>query len=59
MYDYDGDMNYFQRQLERAGISKEEVDMCNYAGLTTKELQGIVDSEIRAKQIREAKFKED
>lgn len=59
MYDYDGDMNYFQRQLERAGISKEEVDMCNYAGLTARELQGIVDSEIRAKQIREAKFKED
>lgn len=29
MYDYDGDMGYFQRQLEKAGISKEEVDMNN------------------------------
>lgn len=48
-------MGYFQRQLERAGISQEEVDMCNYAGLTAKELQGIADSEIRAKQIRESK----
>ena len=55
MYDYDGNMGYFQRQLEKAGISQEEVDMCNYAGLTTRELQGIVDSEIRAKQIREMK----
>lgn len=37
MYDYDGDMGYFQRQLERAGIGQEEVDMNNYAGLTARE----------------------
>lgn len=55
MYDYDEDMSYFQRQLEKAGISQEEVDMNNYAGLTERELQGIVDSEIRVKQIREEK----
>ena len=36
MYDYDGDMGYFQRQLERAGIGQEEVDMNNYAGLTAR-----------------------
>ena len=55
MYDYDGDMDYFQRQLEKAGISQEEVDMNNYAGLTARELQSIVDGVIKTKQIRESK----
>lgn len=57
MYDYDGDMEYFQRQLKREGISQEEVDMFNYIGLTAIELQGIVDNEIRAKRIREGKIR--
>ena len=55
MYDYDGDMGYFQRQLEKDGISQEEVDMNNYAGLTARELQSIVDGAIKTKQIRESK----
>lgn len=55
MYDYDGDMGYFQRQLERAGIGQEEVDMNNCAGLTARELQSIVDGAIKTKRIREAK----
>lgn len=55
MYDYDGDMGYFQRQLGKAGISQEEVDMNNYAGLTARELQSIVDVAIKTKQIRESK----
>lgn len=55
MYDYDGDMGYFQRQLEKAGISQAEVDMNNYAGLTARELQSIVDGAIKTKQIRESK----
>lgn len=55
MYDYDGDMGCFQRQLEKAGISQEEVDMNNYAGLTARELQSIVDGVIKTKQIRESK----
>jgi hypothetical protein len=55
VYDYDGDMGYFQRQLERAGIGQEEVDMNNYAGLTARELQIIVDGAIKTKRIREAK----
>ena len=55
MYDYDGDMGYFQRQLEKAGISQEEVDMNNYAGQTARELQSIVDGAIKTKQIRESK----
>jgi len=44
MYDYAGDMNYFQKQLTAVGITKEMFDMDNYAGLTARELQGIVDS---------------
>lgn len=55
MYDYDGNMGYFQGQLEKAGISQEEVDMNNYAGLTARELQIIVDGAIKTKQIRESK----
>ena len=55
MYDYDGNMGYFQRQLENAGISQEEVDMNKYAGLTARELQSIVDGAIKTKQIRESK----
>ncbi len=43
-YDYNGDMSYYQNQLARKGITKEMLDMDNYAGLTTSELQGIVDS---------------
>ena len=51
MYDYDGDMGYFQRQLERAGIGQEEVDMNNYAGLTARELQSIVDGVIKKSRL--------
>ena len=43
-YDYDGDMAYYQRQLEEKGITKEMLDMDNFAGLTARELQSIVDS---------------
>ncbi len=46
-YDYNGDMSYYQDQLARKGITKEMLDMDNYAGLTASELQGIVNS-IRA-----------
>ena len=42
--DYDGDMSYFQEQLAKKGITKEMLDMDNYAGLTFSELQSIVDS---------------
>ena len=50
VYDYDGDMGYFQRQLERAGINQEEFNMYNFVGLTADELQGIVNFIIRSKQ---------
>lgn len=42
--DYDGDMKYYQDQLAVKGITKEMFNMDNYAGLTARELQGIVDS---------------
>lgn len=41
--DYTGDMEYFQQQLAKKGITKEMLDMDNYAGLTFRELQSIVD----------------
>ena len=42
--DYDGDMSYYQEQLAKKGITKEMFNMDKYAGLTARELQGIVDS---------------
>lgn len=44
MYDYEGDMEFYQKQLMAVGITKEMFDMDNYVGLTAKELQGVVDS---------------
>lgn len=44
MYDYTGDMEYYQDQLEKKGITKDMLNMDNYVGLTARELQGIVDS---------------
>ena len=44
MYDFDGDMSYYQDQLAKKGITKEMLDMDNYAGLTERELQSIVDN---------------
>lgn len=43
-YDFDGDMSYYQEQLERKGITKEMLDMDNFIGLTARELQSIVDN---------------
>lgn len=42
-YDYDSDMRYYQDQLAAKGVTKEMFDMDNYAGLTARELQNIVD----------------
>ena len=42
-YDFFGNMNFFQNQLAAKGISIDELDMRDYAGLTAKELQSIVD----------------
>ncbi len=41
--DYEESMDFFQNQLAAKGITKEMLNMDNYAGLTARELQGIVD----------------
>lgn len=42
--DYAGNMEYYQNQLLRKGITKDMLDMERFSGLTARELQGIVDS---------------
>lgn len=44
MYDYTGDMEYFQKQLLKKGITKEMFDITNYAGLTFAQLQDLVNN---------------
>lgn len=44
MYDYSGDIKYYQDQLSKKGISKEMLNMDNYAGCSARELQSIVDN---------------
>ena len=39
MYDYSGDMSYFQNQLLDVGITKDVLDMDEFAGSTQEELQ--------------------
>lgn len=51
--DYQGDMDYFQNQLARKGITKEMLNMDNYVGLTFSELQSIVDSVYLKKPVEE------
>lgn len=53
MYDYSGDMSYFQDQLSQSGISKEMLDLDEFAGLTRSELQSIVDYAIRVQKSEE------
>ena len=43
-YDYSGDMKFVQDPLAEKGITKEMLNMDNFAGLTARELQNIVDS---------------
>lgn len=52
MRDFEGDMDIFQDQLTAAGISVEEFDITNYAGLTARELQGLVDYQIKRKGVK-------
>ena len=42
--DYMDDMKYYQDQLAKKGITKAMLDLDNFAGLTARELQSIVDS---------------
>lgn len=53
MYDYNGEMSYFQNQLSDAGITKDVLDMDEFAGLTRPELQSIVDYAIKVQKSKE------
>ena len=45
-YDYSGNMDRFQDQLAKVGITKDMFNMDNYCGCTERELQSVVDSVI-------------
>lgn len=44
MKDYDGDMDFYQKQLEKKGITKDMFDISSFRGLSAGELQNLVDS---------------
>lgn len=54
--DADGAEIYaLQRKLQKHGISREELDLGNYAGLTYTELNSIVKAAIAAKEAKKKK----
>lgn len=53
MYDYSGDMSYFQNQLLDAGITKDMLNLDEFAGSTQDELQMIVDYAIKVQKSKE------
>lgn len=38
MKDYDGDMDFYQKQLEKKGITKDMFDISSFRGLSAGEL---------------------
>lgn len=55
MYDAEWyEIEELQKKLAKHGISKEQLDLDNYAGLTRRELEGIVNSAIAHKKKKEA-----
>lgn len=55
--DYEIDM--LQNELAKNGISQDQLDLCNYAGLTYPELKGIVNAAIANKKKKEARKNEE
>ena len=55
--DYEIDM--LQNELAKNGISQDQLDLCNYAGLTYPELKSIVNAAIASKKKKEAKQNEE
>lgn len=55
--DYEIDM--LQNELAKNGISQDQLDLCNYAGLTYPELKCIVNAAIANKKKKEAKQNEE
>lgn len=59
MYDADDyEINLLQDELAKNGISQDQLNLCNYAGLTYRELRGIVNVAIANKK-REGKDNEE
>lgn len=48
--DYNGELDFYQNQLKMAGITKEMLDVSNFVGLTSIELQRLVDAAIKYKE---------
>lgn len=60
MYDAgDYEIEMLQNELARNGISQDQLDLCNYAGLTYTELKGIVNAAIANKKKKEARQNEE
>lgn len=47
-------LDIFQRQLDDAGITRDQFDIGNYAGLTYRQLRGVVNAAI--KKARESRM---
>lgn len=54
MRDYTGDMEVFEKPLRDAGVTKEEFDICNYSGLTFRELTWLTKDAIARHKAKEA-----
>lgn len=57
-FDYDASdaqIENFQLQLDKAGVTKEEFDLCNYIGCTYSEMKRTVDAVLVWKKNKEAK----
>lgn len=60
MYDAgDYEIEMLQNELARNGISQDQLDLCNYAGLTYTEMKGIVRAAIANKKKKEARQNEE
>ena len=60
MYDAsDYEIDMLQNELAKNGISQDQLDLCNYAGLTYTELKSIVNAAIANKKKKEAKQNEE
>ena len=55
----DYEIEMLQNEIAKNGISQDQLDLCNYAGLTFTELKGIVNAAIASKKKREAKKNEE
>lgn len=55
----DYEINMLQNKLAENGISQDQLDLCNYVGLTYPELKSIVNAAIVNKKKKEVKKNEE